>query len=495
MATIKVLNDPALDASYGYVFNLSQWKFSKAVITKSSDLSIWQDSVEYEDNTNHYPAVIATAESIPVGQSRTYTNALTVRFPDGIQSLTDGELYDIEIKLTKIYVKNDQTDASRHCAVFSWNDWNAVFDAYSFTDSRKKFTGGCTLDVEYTISRIGGPDGAMPISCADIDQPDEYFIIPAGNNIQNIYVKTGSWLTWNGKTINTDVVNSEQSISFPNTFRGRRDDEDHTSIFMMQLSASGNYQWHGEWCGTAVSGAQIPTYTITYNSVGGTAISSQVKAHSKSVKLTTKRPTKNSSSDTEFLGWSESEGSTVKYQPGDVYTVDANITLYALWRYRVRYEGSNGTIYDSNGSSKTSPYDIWKVHNSDISILCVFYPSDASKDWYEWSGNNNIKYKFEDVYTTNAPLVLTANTTTIQCTVRFFTDSSKSDNPPLKTATVNRGSAVTPPTTPTKAGKTFVGWSVSTANVESDMDVYGIWEIGYVWYMTRNGWVIYSPKE
>lgn len=75
----------------------------------------------------------------------------------------------------------------------------------------------------------------------------------------------------------------------------------------------------------------IVTFTITYNANGGTGEPSpQTKESGKALTLSSTEPTRQGYT---FLGWATSSGaSNVQYNAGSSFTVDANTTLYAVWR-------------------------------------------------------------------------------------------------------------------------------------------------------------------
>ena len=76
------------------------------------------------------------------------------------------------------------------------------------------------------------------------------------------------------------------------------------------------------------------TYTVTYNSNAGTDTVSNVptngtKTHGVAYTLSTDVPTRTGYT---FLGWSTTADGAVVYQPGEVYSTDAGLTLYAVWQ-------------------------------------------------------------------------------------------------------------------------------------------------------------------
>lgn len=74
---------------------------------------------------------------------------------------------------------------------------------------------------------------------------------------------------------------------------------------------------------------QANTYTVKYNSNGGTNTPvSQIKTHGTGLALSATIPTFDGYT---FLGWSTSENGSVEYAPGDSYTNNESVTLYAVW--------------------------------------------------------------------------------------------------------------------------------------------------------------------
>ena len=72
------------------------------------------------------------------------------------------------------------------------------------------------------------------------------------------------------------------------------------------------------------------TYAVNYNANGGTgAPGKQTKTYGVTLKLSSTKPTK---TNYNFLGWGTSSTATkAEYDPGDSYTANSAITLYAVW--------------------------------------------------------------------------------------------------------------------------------------------------------------------
>ncbi len=75
----------------------------------------------------------------------------------------------------------------------------------------------------------------------------------------------------------------------------------------------------------------LKTYSIKFDANGGTGTpTAQTKTHGKSLTLSSTIPARDGYS---FLGWSTSKTATsAVYQPGDTYTGNSGITLYAVWQ-------------------------------------------------------------------------------------------------------------------------------------------------------------------
>ncbi|MBQ3499469.1 MAG: peptidoglycan DD-metalloendopeptidase family protein [Clostridia bacterium] len=75
---------------------------------------------------------------------------------------------------------------------------------------------------------------------------------------------------------------------------------------------------------------EAATYNVSYNSNGGSnAPSAQTKTYGTDLTLSTAISTK---ANYNFIGWNtKADGTGTTYQPGDTYTENADLTLYAMW--------------------------------------------------------------------------------------------------------------------------------------------------------------------
>ena len=210
-------------------------------------------------------------------------------------------------------------------------------------------------------------------------------------------------------------------------------------------------------------------YEITYNANGGTnAPAAQSKSHGMNITLSTSVPTKaytitfdpnggtvdttERQSSCVFLGWATSStASSAAYQPGGIFTTNANTTLYAVWknptlsRYstpvRAGYvfsgwytaasggtQVSNSTVvssdmtvyahwevatyavnFDANGGTG-EPASQTKTHGANLTLSTVI-PTRTNHTFLGWATEENpteVQYQPGDVYTENSDIMLIA---------------------------------------------------------------------------------------
>ena len=99
----------------------------------------------------------------------------------------------------------------------------------------------------------------------------------------------------------------------------------------------------------------LPSYTISYNSNGGSgAPSSQKKYYGKTLTLSSTKPVRTGYT---FLGWSTSSSATsATWSAGGSYTTNASDTLYAVWKvntYTVYFNPNGGNSGSVTGLTKT----------------------------------------------------------------------------------------------------------------------------------------------
>ena len=145
------------------------------------------------------------------------------------------------------------------------------------------------------------------------------------------------------------------------------------------------------------------SYTITYNSNGGTgAPGSQTKWKDQTLKLSTTKPTRTGYS---FLGWSTSSSATsATYTAGANYTANSAATLYAVWKantYTVSYNANGGS---GAPASQTKTYD----KSLTLSTTKPTRTNYNFKGWGTSASATTVAYAPGATYTNNAGITLYA---------------------------------------------------------------------------------------
>ena len=132
---------------------------------------------------------------------------------------------------------------------------------------------------------------------------------------------------------------------------------------------------------------QIQTsHTVRFDANGGSgAPANQIKKYGTALTLSTISPTR---TGYVFKWWTTSKnGSGQKYSPGDKYTADADVTLYAQW-------GVTYTIkYDLNGGSGDAPANQTKISGVDLKLSGKAYvkPITLYYNYNEGTGSPDFK--------------------------------------------------------------------------------------------------------
>lgn len=185
------------------------------------------------------------------------------------------------------------------------------------------------------------------------------------------------------------------------------------------------------------------TYTITFNTDGGTVIEKQtIKKGEKVVK-----PTNPEKEDCDFIGW---------YLGEEEYNfeneVNSNLELRAMWinYYTVTFMADGVIIKEEKvkeGKSATLPDS----------------PSVEGKKFIDWDGN------FENVHEDS---IVNAVFDDLEFYVTFIVDGEDYVRPVL----VKYGENAPLPEDPSKEGYNFVGWDKDITNVKEYLDVNAVFE-------------------
>lgn len=122
----------------------------------------------------------------------------------------------------------------------------------------------------------------------------------------------------------------------------------------------------------------LPSYPITYDVNGGSGgPTSQIKYEDIDLTLSSSKPSK---TDYIFSHWNtvlDNSGTT--YNPGDTYTTNAALNLYAIWNSKISYNG-NGTFIDTYFNYPTQT----KTYGTDLTL----HSSAPTRTGYVFNGWN-----------------------------------------------------------------------------------------------------------
>lgn len=224
------------------------------------------------------------------------------------------------------------------------------------------------------------------------------------------------------------------------------------------------------------------TYQISYNANTTDAVmnmptANQLKTHGLAVQLDTAKPTRDGYT---FLGWGTTENATAaSYQPGDMYSVDGNITLYAVWQqktYTITFSSGEGYSLHSIGSmtvahgenfefnlfvdpayAQNTPTVYVNTGSINATNPKLISTSDAPTD----DGAKVYLYRLENVTANTA--INAEVTTNATYTVTFMTNGTT-----YQTQQVEYDHKATQPVDPKVEGFTFGGWYKNTGWTDAD---------------------------
>lgn len=128
----------------------------------------------------------------------------------------------------------------------------------------------------------------------------------------------------------------------------------------------------------------LPSYTISYNSNGGSgAPSSQKKYYGKTLTLSSTKPVRTGYT---FLGWSWSSSATsATWSAGGSYTTNASDTLYAVW------EANTYTVYfNPNGGTSGSVTSLTKTYGKALTLpASAQSPTRKNYKFLGWSTSSS----------------------------------------------------------------------------------------------------------
>ena len=248
-------------------------------------------------------------------------------------------------------------------------------------------------------------------------------------------------------------------------------------------TAGGSYTDNSDVTLYAVWRYDPETYTIRYDANGGTgAPASQTKTYGVPLTLSAVKPTR---AGYEFLGWSTDPMTMLtNYAPGERYTDEVSITLYAVWRYVPK---TYTVSYDANGggntpASQTKTEDVTLTLTSTIPTRYGY----TFKGWATSSSATSADYQAGGSYTANESVTLYAVWEINTYTVSF--DANGGTNAPNPQKKTHGQNLILTVAIPTRANHVFLGWATdstsksvgyapgATYTAEEDVTLYAVWQ-------------------
>jgi uncharacterized repeat protein (TIGR02543 family) len=250
---------------------------------------------------------------------------------------------------------------------------------------------------------------------------------------------------------------------------------------------SGSYRYGGgairpEQIAIGSGGQKIKSY-VYYNANGGSgAPGTQTKMYGSVLTLSTIRPTR---AGYMFVAWNTNQdGTGANYSPGQSYNVDANLTLYAIWRLH-----SYTVTYDANGGSG-APGTQTKIHDEILSISNIV-PSRTGYTFQGWSTTRNgaVVYKPSAQYIANQDITLYAVWKANGYSITYNANGgSSAPSEQVKTHDID----ITLSTQkPVRKNYSFLGWGTSSSSTSvaynpgdvyrtnANLILYAIWQLAY----------------
>ena len=218
-------------------------------------------------------------------------------------------------------------------------------------------------------------------------------------------------------------------------------------------------------------------YLVSFDANGGSdAPADQTKLYGEPLELSEDIPTR---TGYDFVSWNTAaDGTGTAYMPGDDYTGNAALTLYAVWSRTFFL-----IAYNANGHG-TAPASQSKEYGESVTIAPAItpHPGCVFVEWNTAADMSCTSYDPADTYSTDADLTLYAIWLEGVYTITFDADGG-TVSPASKQVTAGQPYGELP--VPVKSGETFYGWFIddllitenATVELEEDTTATAAWSI------------------
>ena len=245
---------------------------------------------------------------------------------------------------------------------------------------------------------------------------------------------------------------------------------------------------------TAMSIKPVPTYTVTFESQGGSAVDSQIVEHAGLVS----EPTDPTRTGYTFDGWYDASSGGNLWDFAN-NTITSTTSIYAYWTI-----DTYTVSFDSQGGSAVTSQDV------DYGNL-VTEPTDPTRTgyhldgWYDAPSGGNL-WDFANDTVPDNNMTLYAYWTIDTYTVTFDSQGGSA----VASQDVDYDNLATEPTAPTRLGYTFSGWydapsggnqwDFANDTVLGNMSLYAYWSINtytatFISVASQDGWVLESTAS
>ncbi|MGI6205266.1 MAG: InlB B-repeat-containing protein, partial [Anaerovoracaceae bacterium] len=400
------------------------------------------------------------------------SNKIVYGYGDGLFGPNDPITREQMAAILYRYSQNNKYDVTADGDVASFKDGDKV-DAYALTPMKWAIGSGLISGMgDNTLDPLGYATRAQ-IAAVLMRYCEE--IIPDNDDTPKTYTVTFN--SNGGTTVEAQKVKAGEKASEPEaitregyTFDGWYIDSDLTEKYDFAAAVSGDFTLYAKWT-KKENGGSTPsgkTYTVTFNSNGGTTVEAQtVKAGEKASE-----PEAVTREGYTFDGWYTDSDLTKKYD--FAAAVSSDLTLYAKWTkvnntYTVNFESNGGAAIDAQqvkeGETATEPENITREG----------YTLDG------WYTDSDLTKKYDFAATVSRDLTLYAKWTKVKKTYTVAFESN--GGTAIDAQQVKEGEKATEPENITREGYTFDGWydkslkikyNFDTA-VNNDMTLYAKW--------------------
>jgi uncharacterized repeat protein (TIGR02543 family) len=275
---------------------------------------------------------------------------------------------------------------------------------------------------------------------------------------------TVSFTSNDGSAVNSQTVNYNATASQPTaptktgyTFAGWYSDAAQTTAFTFTTAITADTTLYAKW--------QINSYTVSFTSNGGSAVTSQ----SVTYNTTATAPVVPTKTGYTFAGWYSDAALTTAFAFTTAITADT--TLYAKWQINT-YTVS----FTSNGGSAVTNQSV--AYNTTATAPTA--PSKTSYTFAGWYTDNALTTAFTFTTAITGDTTLYAKWTINSYTVTFTSNGGSA----VTSQSVNYNATANQPTAPTRTGYTFAGWYsdaalttafVFTTSIAGDTTLFAKW--------------------